>query len=177
MSTVQLTVTYRNCPGHPGYRVGDDGSVWSCRSFQGTLLTTWHRLKPHADGHGHLFVRLCNLGRATQPKVHRLVLEAFVGPRPEGLECCHNNGDHKDNRLVNLRWDTHQSNVDDSIRHGTYTRGERIVHAKLTAEKVRAIRARYAAGGITQLQLAGEFQLNRLTILRILQRQTWKHVV
>lgn len=29
--------------------------------------------------------------------IHRLVLETFVGPRPEGMECCHNNDDPSDN--------------------------------------------------------------------------------
>ena len=42
-------------------------------------------------------------GNAKMEKVHRLVLEAFVGPNPPGLECCHNNGDPSDNRVENLR--------------------------------------------------------------------------
>lgn len=33
-----------------------------------------------------------------------LVLEAFVGPRPDGHECDHKNHDSLDNRLTNLRW-------------------------------------------------------------------------
>lgn len=52
--------------------------------------------------------------------VHRLVLEAFVGPCPEGMEGCHIDGDGTNNRLDNLRWDTHVGNVKDSIRHGTF---------------------------------------------------------
>lgn len=50
--------------------------------------------------------------------IHKLVLEAFVGPRPAGMEACHNNGDAKDNRLSNLRWDTHVSNMEDNFAHG-----------------------------------------------------------
>ena len=38
--------------------------------------------------------------------VHRLVLEAFVGPCPEGKECDHINRKKGDNRVVNLRWVT-----------------------------------------------------------------------
>lgn len=49
--------------------------------------------------------------------IHQLVLEAFVGPRPEGMVCCHNNGIGGDNRLANLRWDTPASNTADRVRH------------------------------------------------------------
>lgn len=37
-------------------------------------------------------------------KVHRLVLEAFVGPCPEGFECDHSDRDRHNNALTNLRW-------------------------------------------------------------------------
>lgn len=42
--------------------------------------------------------------------VHRLVLTAFRGPCPTGKEGCHNDGDHTNNQLRNLRWDTHRNN-------------------------------------------------------------------
>lgn len=42
--------------------------------------------------------------------VHRLVLETFVGPCPEGMECDHVNRDRSDNRLQNLRWVTSVDN-------------------------------------------------------------------
>jgi hypothetical protein len=43
--------------------------------------------------------------------VHRLVMESFVGPCPEGMEVCHINGNGFDNRLENLRYDTHANNM------------------------------------------------------------------
>lgn len=54
------------------------------------------------------------------PYVHTLVLEHFVGPRPEGHEACHGDGNGMNNRIDNLRWDTHKSNMADSIEHGTH---------------------------------------------------------
>ena len=43
--------------------------------------------------------------------VHHAVLSAWVGPRPEGMECDHINGDSLDNRLCNLEWVTHKENM------------------------------------------------------------------
>lgn len=58
--------------------------------------------------------------KLTTKKVPHLVLEAFVGPRPDGLVCCHNDGDATNNRVENLRWDTHSSNNYDLVRHGVH---------------------------------------------------------
>lgn len=70
---------------------------------------------------GYKLVLLSAGKRRTTKLVHSLVLEAFVGPRPPGMVCCHNNGDPADNRLENLRWDTQSSNLFDAVKHGTHT--------------------------------------------------------
>ena len=73
---------------------------------------------------GHLIVSLRAPGQKMFcAKVHRLVLEAFVGPCPDGMECCHNNGDPADNRVENLRWGTHTENIHDRRRHHTNRNG------------------------------------------------------
>lgn len=67
---------------------------------------------------GHILVALSLNGKVHHRYVHRLVLEAFVGPAPQGHECCHYNGNGSDNRLENLRWDTRSANHLDKVRHG-----------------------------------------------------------
>lgn len=52
--------------------------------------------------------------------LHRVVLESFVGPCPEGMEGCHGDGDPTNNRVENLRWDTHTGNLADMRVHGTH---------------------------------------------------------
>ena len=52
--------------------------------------------------------------------VHTLVATAFIGPRPIGMECCHNDGDKNNNRADNLRWDTPSANQLDRRKHGTH---------------------------------------------------------
>lgn len=58
--------------------------------------------------------------RGGMRRVHRVVLEAFVGPCPAGMEACHNDGDKTNNRSVNLRWDNKTSNSYDTVRHGMH---------------------------------------------------------
>jgi hypothetical protein len=77
-------------------------------------------LKQQLHPDGHLVVDLRNGGKRRMAKVHQLVLEAFVGSRPGGMEGCHNNGDGTDNRVENLRWDTPSENNFDLVRHGTH---------------------------------------------------------
>jgi HNH endonuclease/Homeodomain-like domain len=57
--------------------------------------------------------------------VHRLVLETFVGPCPDGLLTCHNDGDPTNNRVNNLRWDTPKANAADRVSHGNTWAGGR----------------------------------------------------
>lgn len=53
-------------------------------------------------------------------RVHILVLEAFVGPRPDGYAACHNDGNVDNNHVSNLRWDTYSANNYDMVQHGTH---------------------------------------------------------
>jgi hypothetical protein len=72
-----------------------------------------------------LTVRLTRDNRRRVVTVHKLVLGAFVGPRPVDQECCHGDGDYTNNRLENLRWDTDEANIRDQVRHGTHRHASR----------------------------------------------------
>lgn len=58
-------------------------------------------------------------GKQRRHLVAPLVLSAFVGLRPPGLDACHNNGNPRDDRVENLRWDTASGNALDKRAHGT----------------------------------------------------------
>jgi hypothetical protein len=51
--------------------------------------------------------------------VHHLVAEAFIGPRPDGMEIRHLNGKRYDSRADNLAYGTVRENRLDQQRHGT----------------------------------------------------------
>lgn len=52
--------------------------------------------------------------------VHDLVLEAFVGPRPDGAICCHWDDNKQNNHVSNLRWGTYSTNMHDRVRNGIH---------------------------------------------------------
>src|SRR5262245_38045005 len=121
-------VEYRDIPGHPGYRVGSDGSVWSCwqkrgrgrgRGTTNVLGDTWKRLSETL----HSGYPVVQLGRGNYFRTSRLVLLAFVGPCPEGMECRHLDGNPQNNHVDNLRWGTSAENTEDQRRHGTLIGG------------------------------------------------------
>lgn len=131
------SVEYRDIVNFPGYRVGNDGSVWTCwkrtrgngNVYQITLR--WKQLKPGVTTKKYRQVTL-RPGSGKKKKifyVHRLVLEAFVGPCPENMECRHLNGVRSDCRLDNLAWGTKAENEADKKKHANYgSRARLYVH-------------------------------------------------
>jgi len=72
-----------------------------------------------------------------------------------------------------LRWGTMHDNNMDKHRDGTATAGERSPMARLTEVVVAEIRSRYAAGGVTQRQLADEYGVTVMTVNRAVRGQSW----
>lgn len=93
---------------------------------------------------GYWHVELWRKNRRKRVPVHRLALEAFVGPCPEGMEGCHNDGDSTNNRIENLRWDTSASNKLDIVKHGNHVqarktrcpRGHMLEHPNLSPSQL-----------------------------------------
>jgi len=138
------------------------------------------RLKPGHNKGGYAYVGLYRDGVRYARRIHRLVLETFIGPCPEGMEACHNNGIRTDNRVNNLRWDTSSANHLDAVRHGTHPgfqhRGEANRSAKLTDQQVRQIIYTYRTGLFTQRKIAKQFETGNATINRIVNRKSWRHL-
>lgn len=171
---------WRAVPGYEGsYEISDLGRVRSLdrgfidilgrpRRFKGKMLKAFLRKGyPSAN----LYVNGCGIVHT----VHRLVLTAFVGSCPEGMEACHYDANRENNRLSNLRWDTRVGNHQDTMRHGHTLAGARHPKAKLTDAIVAECRARYAIGEKV-FWLAKEFGVHWKTMNGAIKRRTWGHV-
>lgn len=133
-------------------------------------------LRQHPDKDGYLTVILFRDGSRHRRMVSHLVATAFVGPRPPGLVCAHNDGDLANNRAENLKWCTQLENVADKERHGTIAKGERTGHAKLTAQKVRLIRSGYAGRRGEIMTIARRHGISHVAVSALLRNRTWNHV-
>lgn len=189
-STNAPKIEYRNIAGFPGYRIGSDGTVLTCIKIKRLKgkgnrgKTCWiyseewkqkKSAKRNKYGHQNLDLYLDN-GLRQKKSVHRLVLEAFVGPCPDGMEACHNDGNPRNNRLDNLRWDTPSSNMQDKKKHGTNNHGEKNLSAKLTAEQVIQLRLIHVRGDSTNNagKLAKKFGVDESTIRDAVYGRTWQ---
>jgi len=179
----QTIIAWTDVPGHPGYRVSRDGVVesrWRRKSLgrYGTtaiLGDNWHALKPGRATSGHLFLQL---GRGQYKRVHRLVLEAFVGPCPEGAEACHfPDRDPGNCALANLRWGTSADNTEDQRRHGTLICGEQHGMATISESTVQTIRS--LAGTMTHREIGERCGVSQGHVTDIINKRKrarrWTH--
>ena len=154
-----------NVVGFEGlYEVSNYGQVRSVKTGQIKKQTV-----SKIDKRFYLGLWINNKQKIVKP--HRLVLEAFVGKCPDGMECCHNDGNSFNNHLNNLRWDTPKNNHADKVKHGTTNRGERCGTAKLTLEQVNSIRK----DNRLQRVIAEEYGVRQSLISRIKNGVRWQH--
>ena len=81
------------------------------------------------SGRPYRYVTLWRDGRQYHRRIHALLLEAFVGPRPAGHFGLHYDDDVTNNALSNLRWGTRAENTLDMIRNGRHNNARK-THCK-----------------------------------------------
>ncbi len=148
-------VEWRDVPGHGGnYQASSAGEI---RSNHGIL-------KPGTRS-GYLLNVLCRDGGQKTYSAHRLVLESFVGPCPNGMEACHADGDRTNNRIENLRWDTRENNISDKKKYGMYSYKLSEIDVKFI---LHWLKSRYS-----QRVIADEFNINQSTVSDINTGRRW----
>lgn len=105
-----MTETWLPIPGHEGaYEVSDLGRVKSLRHSEPRLMAcTPCKVSGYPT---------TNIAGKTW-RVHRLVLLAFVGPRPAGLVSRHRDDVKTNNALTNLVYGTQAENNGDTVANG-----------------------------------------------------------
>lgn len=160
---------WRPCACNDCYAVSDKGRVRRRRIGVGTY--PGKILRVVTTKRGYRWVSLSDgKGKGRAYFVHRLVAEAFIGPRPAGLQVNHKNGLKADNRAENLEYVTPSENLKHAFRTGL-NRGK----AKLTDEEVIQVRARFDAGE-TQVSLAAHYAISQAAVWAIGHRKTYRRI-
>ena len=181
---------WKEIPDFPGYEVSDQGRVRSFlrmvgkgqgagKGVRSTLDHNPQRILSPITSTGYLRVGLYKSKQRFERDIHSLILIAFVGPCPPGLEACHNDGIPANCFLSNLRWDTKSANSIDSLRHGTHAglrnKGMANPMVKLTDGQVWEIRELYFHGHL-QKNIAKMFSVAQQTISNIIRHRRWRHL-
>ncbi len=156
------------------YEVSDWGKVRSLDRVvlchDGRQLRICGRLlRTCPDRKGYLTAKLWKENRERTCRVHTLVAEAFLGPRPAGMDVCHGSADRTDNRAANLRYGTRAANMADKLRDGTAQRGEKGNGAKMTEVEVLAIRISRESG----VAMAHRYGISTAQVSRIRTGKRW----
>jgi hypothetical protein len=153
---------WKPCVGYDGYLVSSHGRVKSMKSGEP------YEMLSHPNHKGYRMVCVRSGGKSFRRRIHRLVLDAFVGECPDGMQCSHIDGDPANNRLDNLNWVSQMENHLQKELHGTS-------NTKLTENDVKAIRRRFSDGE-TVYRISKDYPVSNKTIYGVVHRHHWKHI-
>lgn len=158
------------------YLISDNGVVLSLKNGSRRYL------KPSLNKRGgHWYIYLSKDAKQKKHYLHCLVAAAFIGPRPEGQQVCHNDGDPSNNEVGNLRYDTPSGNQLDRVKHGTDIRGDKSPTRTINEVDARSIKKRYVrqyekiqrGWRSNANELAAEYNLHRTQVQRIASGKKW----
>lgn len=149
-------------PGWPSYCVAPTGRVFGCRG----------ELRQKVDDRGYHWVTLRSGRRSWCVKVGRLVVEAFIGPKPPGQVVRHMDDDRSNNALENLRYGTVADNAADARRNGRLCEGERHGRSVYTADQIRSVK-RLRLEGRTYGEIVGLTGVLRPTVVQVCAGRQW----
>jgi len=129
----------------------------------------WEWKKSLTEGYGNATIN------KTGMRAHRAAWVLTTGEIPDGLWVLHKCDNRKCCNPAHLFLGTRQDNLNDMFAKGRNQRGEMCPNAKLTAEKVRSIRA-LIANGMGNREIAAVYGVSHATISDIRCGATWAHV-
>lgn len=153
------------------YKISTNGRVMNVKTGR-VIVSQITGVSPNA----RIMVHLWKNNKRKAAALGRLVLQTFVGPCPEGMECCHSpDRDIWNCKLDNLRWDTRLSNAEDKRKHGTLPLGENHWKAVLDIPTVKLIRQLHVSG-LSYVKIGKRLGRPSTTIRAVVKRWNWGHV-
>ena len=128
--------------------------------------------KPQLNRYGYPVVCLNGKEKAVLKSIHRMVVEAFIGPIPDGMQVNHKDGNKENNNLDNLEICTGSENQLHRHRVLGQHRGEKHPLSTLKEGDVRRIRS-MIGHGIDDQKIANAHLVSRSTIRNIRIGKVW----
>lgn len=172
-----MKIEWRVVPDWPAYLVSNEGNVYYLSRKRMLVLSSDDKVTLYKNSSQK---RPINPGN--------LVLEAFIGPCPEGMECCHQDDDRRNNSISNVRWGTRADNMADRKKNGlipntSHLFGENANHVLLTeAQVLEAIELRKTIAKArsplywSYQKLGKRYGVTGDAVARAVKGKTWKHL-
>lgn len=152
---------------HPQYTPAVLARFWSHVDQSGDCWL-WTRAT-NGVGYGRFAVTKGNI-----VSTHRFSWEVANGAIPEGQSVLHRCDVRHCVNPAHLFLGSRADNARDMVEKGRNARGEQHGIARLTAADARAIRDRYAAGGVSMHDLAAQYGVTDVTVFNVVHRRTWR---
>lgn len=165
-----MVEVWKHITGYEDYEISNMGRIKNCHKI----------LTPPLTAKGYVRHNLYKNKKPKSFRLHRIVLQEFIGPCPDGKVGAHLNGIKTDNRLENLQWVTPKENEHHKLLHNTRASGERHGRAKLSFKNVSYIKKNAIVSGINGTwntsnvsELAKKFGVSGFIIRAIAKGTLW----
>lgn len=169
---------WKTIPEYPEYVISKGGVVARKLFRNGhvsKLLSEPRPISTHREKRGYIRVFLHLNGVRRSELVHRLMLMAFSGPCPDGMECSHLDGDPSNNSIENLKWVTRKENHRHKIIHGTHQSGEKNTFSSISETTAKNI-VLSLLDGKSPTEVAKENNTTLAVVSGIRTGRTWTHI-
>ena len=187
MKTEHEEEIWKDIPGFEGeYQASNLGRIRGLDrevsySLKGTTVKRLQKgkiLTPHKNRDGYFYV---SLDSRTLKALHYFIGITFLGPKPDGFEINHKDGNKSNNAVSNLEWVTPQQNVIHAFEHKLRHSGSKHGTSKLTESQVGEIKEALANKEKFKrpyyTEIAVKYGVDRTTIANIANNKNWAEVI
>ena len=150
---------WKTIPGFEKYEVSNRGRVRSFWNKDGKRARPYMMTLSNKDGYHQTSLR--KNGKTHTFGVHVLVLLAFVGPCPKGMECIHLDNNRANNNPHNLKWGTRSENQQMRVNSNPESYRNR---RYLSKDEIAEIKIKCSYNNITQVEVAAQYGVSETTV-------------
>ena len=160
---------------HPIYTQYAFSKYGEIISLYGNSKRRQFKLIKGSLNNGYIMLDFIHNGKRVIPRVHRLIIEAFIGEIPEGYVVNHKDLNRSNNSLSNLEAITQADNArhafaSNAIHHAN---GIDNHNSLLTEIEVIEIRSKYIPRKYSQYKLADEYNVSQSVIKNVVNNKTY----